>query len=112
MVKRSVNKSAKIHALIEGNRNITVNEIVEQFKKEKMTVSRPLIYKALGRARAGGDASKTNRNKPGPKPGSTRAKAATTATSSNDDLFAAMQNFVNAAGSLEKAIEILSVFKR
>lgn len=108
MVKRSVNKSAKIHALIEGNRNITVNEIVEQFKKEKMTVSRPLIYKALGRARAGGDASKTNRNKPGPRPGSTRAKAATT----DQDLFASMQNFVNAAGSLEKAIEILSVFKR
>jgi hypothetical protein len=117
---RTTNKSEKIRALRKKNPSIRVAEIVAQMEKEGTPVSAPLVYQALKgtgvpkkrgpKARVA--TSKTMGTKRGPKPGVAKATVATTTPSSNEDLFAAMQTFVNAAGSLEKAIEILSVFKR
>ena len=123
-MKKTTNKSDKIRALCAKNPAIKVSEIVAQMEKDGTPVSAPLVYQALKGtgapkkrgpkpgAAAEKDAENKTGRKRGPKPGSKRVKAVTTGSSSNEDLFAAMQNFVNAAGSLEKAIEILSVFKR
>jgi hypothetical protein len=72
--------------------------------KSDKTADPPTAKKKRGRPKGSKNTPKASITKPG----STRAKAAT----ADQDLFASMQNFVNAAGSLEKAIEILSVFKR
>ncbi len=119
-MKKAINKSDKIRALREKNPAIKVSEIVALMEKEGTPVSAPLVYQALratgtslkrGR-KPGVSTTKKTGKKQGPKAGSTRTKVTPVPATSNNDLFASMQNFVNAAGSLEKAIEILSVFKR
>lgn len=122
-MKKGVSNSAKIRSLREKNPGLTVAEIVAQMEKDGNPVSASHVYQALkakkaaktkGRKRGskpGAAAATTTGAKRGPKPGSVRVKAAATATT-DQDLFAATQTFVNAAGSLDKAIEILNVFKR
>ena len=125
-MKKGVNQSELIRNFIADHPELKGGaEILSQMAKEGKKVSKQLVYTTLSKMKSSAASPKTSGKKPGrpkgstnaskgagKKPGSTRAKAATMSPSSNEDLFAAMQNFVNAAGSLEKAIDILSVFKR
>lgn len=129
-MKKGVNQSELIRNFIADHPELKGGaEIHAQMAKEGKKVSKQLVYTTLGKIKSGAASPKTSGKKPGrpkgskntskdagkkpgPKSGSTRVKVASTALNSNEDLFASMQNFVNAAGSLEKAIEILSVFKR
>jgi len=119
-MKKVVKQSDSIREFIAKNPGLRGSEIVAKLKEAGTEVSAPLVYQILrkdaapktkGKKRGpkpGAAAAKKTGKKPGPKPGVAKAKAAST----DQDLFASMQNFVNTAGSLEKAIEILSVFKR
>jgi hypothetical protein len=79
---------------------------VALLKKDGTTVSLPLVYQAMRK-------SGSTKAKTAIKRGRKAAAMAPPAdkSSNTNELFAAMQTFVNAAGSLDKAIEILSVFK-
>lgn len=103
-MKKKVNKSALVKELASKNPGWKASEIAAQMKKDGTPVSLPLVYQAI----RGGAKKSTVGKKRGPKP----KVAATATTTQTSDLFAAMQNFVNAAGSLEKAISILSVFSK
>ena len=103
-MKKTVNKSELIRGMIAKNPTAKATEIFALLKKDGVAVSLPLVYQAM---RKNGSPKTTSAVKRG------RPKAAATAIPSNtNDLFAAMQTFVSAAGSLDKAIEILSVFKK
>jgi hypothetical protein len=106
-MRKKVNKSALIKDLYAANPTWKATEIVAQLKKDGHTVSLPLVYQAI----RGNTAKKaTTGKKRGPKP---KTNSSVPVTSTNTlDLFASMQNFVNAAGSLEKAIAILNVFSK
>ena len=106
-MKKKVNKSELIRGMVAKNPTAKAPEVLALLKKDGIAVSLPLIYQAM---RKGGSTT-TTAVKRGRKPGTSTAKAAASSSSTND-LFASMQAFVNAAGSLDKAIEILSVFKK
>jgi hypothetical protein len=105
-MKKSINKSELIRSAIAKNPAAKATEILAILKKDGVSVSLPLIYNAM---RKKGTPKAKAGKKRGRKPGSTKAAAISSTT---NDLFATMQTFVNAAGSLDKAIEILSVFKK
>ena len=106
-MKKSLNKSTLIREIIARNPDLTAPEILAQLSKNGTPVSAPLVYQVLRKMGA------PNESKRGRKPGSTVTKVVSAnAYVGTNDLFAAMQNFVQAAGSLDKAIEILSVFKK
>ena len=105
-MKKKVNQSELIRNMIETSPGAKATEIVALLKKEGTTVSLPLVYQAMRKSRLTTGKTVIKRGR----------KAATVAahadkSSNAHELFAAMQSFVNAAGSLDKAIEILSVFK-
>jgi arginine repressor len=107
-MKKKLNKSELIRGVMAKNPTAKAPEIVSLLKKEGADVSLPLVYQAM--RKGGASKAKPAGKKRGPKP---KAKALATATPAahTNDLLASMQGFVNAAGGLEKAIEILSVFK-
>lgn len=106
-MKKKVNKSELIRETIAKNPTAKAPEVLALLKKDGVAVSLPLIYQAMKK----NGTPKTKAVKRGrPKSGTSTAKAA--ASTSTNDLFTSMQSFVDAAGSLEKAIEILSVFKK
>lgn len=107
-MKKRVNKSALIRELRTKNPELSVADIVAHMSKIGNPVSTPLVYQIL---RTDGSAKKSTGKKRGRKPGSTATATVAPAKAGTDGLFAAMQNFVNAAGGLDKAIAILSVFK-
>ena len=93
--------------MMEKNPGVKTTEIVALLKKDGITVSVPLVYQAMRKSRSSKAKSSIKRGR----------KAAVVAPpadifSNANELFTAMQTFVNAAGSLDKAIEILSVFKK
>ena len=106
-MKTKVNKSELIRGTIAKNPTAKAPEVLALLKKDGVAVSLPLIYQAMKK----NGSPKTKAVKRGRKPGTSTAKAAASSSSTND-LFASMQSFVDAAGSLDKAIEILSVFKK
>ncbi len=106
-MKKKVNQSELIRNMVEKSPGAKATEIVALLKKDGTIVSLPLVYQAMRKSRSTKGKTAIKRGR----------KAATVApptdTSSNaNELFAAMQSFVNAAGGLDKAIEILSVFKK
>ena len=102
-MKKTVNKSELIRGMIAKNPTAKATEIFALLKKDGVAVSLPLVYQAM---RKNDSPKKTTAVKPG-------RKAATPAFPSNtNEIFESMQTFVNAAGGLDKAIEILSVFKK
>ena len=102
-MKNKVNKSELIRSMIAKSPGAKAIEIVALLKKDGAAVSLPLVYQAM---RKNGSSKTKTAIKKG-------RKAATRDLPSNtNELFAAMQTFVNAAGGLDKAIEILSVFKK
>lgn len=110
-MKKKINKSELIRSLVAKNPSAKAAEIVALLKKDGVAVSQPLVYSVMNKS---GDsaAPKAAGKKRGRKPGSKAAAAPAAASANTSDLFAAMQSFVNAAGGLDKAIEILSVFKK
>jgi len=103
IMKKKLNKSELIRGMIAKNPTARAGEIVALLKSDGVTVSKPLVYQAM---RKNDSPKKTTAVKLG-------RKAATQALPSNaNEIFESMQTFVNAAGSLDKAIEILSVFKK
>ena len=108
-MKKKVNKSELIRGMIAKNPSAKATEILALLKKDGVAVSLPLVYQAIRK----GSSTTTTEVKRGrrPKNGASTAKASAS-SSSTSDLFASMQSFVDAAGSLDKAIEILSVFKK
>ncbi len=104
-MKKSVNKSALIKELFAKNPSWRASEIAAQMKRDGTPVSLPLVYQAI---RSGATKKKVSGKKRGPKP----KVAASAPVANTSDLFASMQNFVNAAGGLERAIAILNVFNR
>ncbi len=105
-MKKKVNKSELIRETIAKNPTAKAPEVLALLKKDGVAVSLPLIYQAM---KKNGTPKSTTAVKRGRKPGAAKAAAS---SSSTDDLFTTMQAFVNAAGGLDKAIEILSVFKK
>ena len=105
-MKKQVNRSELIRSMIAKSPGAKATEIVALLKKDGITVSLPLVYQAMRK-------SGSTKAKTAIKRGRKAAIVATPADKSSNanELFAAMQTFVNAAGSLDKAIEILSVFK-
>ena len=103
-MKKKVNKSELIRETIAKNPTAKAPEVLALLKKDGVAVSLPLIYQAMKK----NGRPKTKAVKRGRKPGAAKAAA----SSSTNDLFATMQAFVSAAGGLDKAIEILSVFKK
>jgi arginine repressor len=103
-MKKNVNKSELIRAVVASNPNMKASAIVAQLKKDGVTVSAPLVYQTLKNY----GAPKAPGKKRGRKPG---VKNASTVAANTNDLFASLQSFVTAAGGLDKAISILSVFK-
>ena len=102
-MKKKINKSELIRGMISKNPEAKATEILALLKKDGVAVSLPLVYQAMRKTES---PKTTTAVKRGRKP------AAPATVSSSNDLFASMQSFVNAAGSLERAIEILSVFKK
>ena len=103
----SVNKSALIRDMKAKNPGMKVAEIVAGMKEAGHSVSQALVYQAF---RAGG---KKRGRKKGSKVAASKAaapKAAATKAAFKADLFSALQAFVNAAGSPDKAMSILKVF--
>lgn len=107
-MKKNVNKSALIKELFAKNPGWKASEIAAQMKKDGTPVSLPLVYQAI--RKSGSIKIKSVGKKRGPKP--RVAVEATSPSTSTNDLFAAMQSFVNAAGGLDKAISILSMFQK
>ena len=104
-MKKKVNKSELIRSMVAKNPSAKATEVLALLKKNGVAVSLPLVYQAMRK----NGTPKTTTVKRGRKPGAATAAASSTST---NDLFTTMQAFVNAAGSLDKAIEILSVFKK
>ncbi|MEI7460459.1 MAG: hypothetical protein WCK15_13695 [Pirellula sp.] len=104
-MKKGINKSAAIRELHTKNPELSAPEIVAQLEKNGIAVSAPLVYQIFRKSPKG------TGKKRGPKPGATKVKTAAASPLATTDLFASMKNFVEAAGGLDKAIEILSVFK-
>jgi arginine repressor len=104
-MKRSVNKSALIREIYTKNPNLKASEIVAQLKKDGVAVSAPLVYQTLSKAGTVKAAPKKRGRKP------SKGVVVAAAKGPSAELFAAMQAFVSAAGSLDKAIAILNVFK-
>jgi hypothetical protein len=100
-MKKKINRSALIKEVAAKNPGWKASEIAAQMKKDGVPVSLPLVYQAIRKA----SNSKAAGKKRGPKP-----KVAATEASKTNDLLASMQNFISAAGSLERAISILNVF--
>ncbi len=107
-MKKNVNKSALIKELAAKNPTWKASEIAAQMKKDGTPVSLPLVYQAI--RKNGSSKVKSVGKKRGPKPRVAVESAAT--ASSTNDLFTAMQSFVNAAGGLNKAISILTMFQK
>jgi len=105
-MKKGPNKSAAIRDLHTKNPELSAPEIVAQLKKNGITVSAPLVYQVFRNSLKG------TGKKRGPKPRATKAKTAAVNPFSGNDLFVSMKNFVDAAGGLDEAIKILSVFKQ
>jgi len=105
-MKKSTNKSSAIRDLHTKNPELSAPEIVAQLEKNGISVSAPLVYQVFRNSQKGPG------KKRGRKPGATKASTSVTGPFSASDLFASMKNFVDAAGSLDKAIEILNVFKK
>jgi hypothetical protein len=108
-MKKNLNKSELIRGMISKNPTAKAPEIVALLKKDGSDVSLPLVYQAMRKGKSA--KAKPAGKKRGPKP-KAKAVLGAAAPAQTHDLFAAMQGFVNAAGSLDKAIEILSVFKK
>ncbi len=106
-MKKKVNKSELVRSTIAKNPTAKAPEVLALLKNDGVAVSLPLIYKTMKK----NGKPKTTTVKRGRKPGTSTVKAAASSSTTND-LFASMQSFVDAAGSLDKAIEILSVFKK
>ncbi len=104
-MKKNINKSALIKELFSKNPSWKASEIAAQMKKDGTPVSLPLVYQAI---RSGATSKKVAGKKRGPKP----KVAASAPHANNGDLFVSLQNFVTAAGGLDKAIAILNVFNR
>jgi hypothetical protein len=123
-MKKGIKQSDSIREFISKNPGLRGSEIVAKMKEAGTLVSAPLVYQVLRKSASPkakpkkkapqevAAAAKKPGKKRGRKPGTAKAKAVPVTTRSSVDLFSATQDFVNAAGSLEKAIEILSVFKR
>ena len=105
-MKKGMNKSAAIRELHTKNPELSAPEIVAQLEKNGIAVSAPLVYQIFRKSRKG------TGKKRGPKPGAIKVKTAAAIPFSNNDLYASMKDFIEAAGGLDKAIEILSVFKK
>lgn len=105
-MKKKVNKSELIRGMIAKNPTANAPEVLALMKKDGIAVSLPLIYQAM---KTNGTPKTPSKGKRGRKPGAAKVAAS---SSSTNDLFITMQAFVNAAGNLDKAIEILSVFKK
>lgn len=113
-MNKKTNKSELIRAILAKNPAAKAPEIFALLKKDGVDVSLPLIYQTL---RRNGSPKTTKAVKRGRKPGTSTAKVVASSSSvaspaPTNDLFASMQSFVSAAGSLDKAIDILSVFKK
>jgi len=102
-MKKKFNKSELIRGMIAKNPTAKAGEIVALLKSDGVAVSIPLVYQAMRKTVS---SKKTTAVKPG------RKAAAPAFPSNANEIFASMQTFVNAAGGLDKAIEILSVFKK
>lgn len=110
-MKKKISKSELIRSIIAKNPGIKAADVVTQLKKDGVVVSQPLVYAIINK-KSGPTASATPKKR-GRKPGSSKAAAPVAVAASNDnELFSAMQSFVNAAGGLDRAITILSVFKK
>jgi hypothetical protein len=107
-MKSKVNKSELIRGIIAKNPSAKAPEVRALLKKDGFAVSLPLVYQAM---RKDGSPTKKAAKRGRPKRVASATKT-TASSSSTNDLFASMQSFVNAAGGLDKAIEILSVFKK
>lgn len=105
-MKKGMNKSAAIRDLHTKNPELSAPEIVAQLEKNGITVSAPLVYQIFRKSPKG------TGKKRGPKPGANKANIAVASPLANNDLYASMKNFIEAAGGLDKSIEILSVFKK
>lgn len=102
-MKKKVNKSELVRGMVAKNPTAKAPEIFALLKKEGVAVSLPLVYQAMKKS---GSPKSTTAVKRG------RKTAATPLPSSTNDLFASMKSFVDAAGGLDEAIKILSVFKK
>ena len=103
-MKKKVNKSELIRSMVAKNPSAKASEVLALLKKDGVAVSLPLVYQAMRK-----DSSATTT---AVKRGRPKGVASTAKASSTNDLFASMQSFVDAAGGLDRAIEILSVFKK
>ena len=102
-MKKKFNKSELIRGMIAKNPTAKAGEIVALLKSDGVAVSIPLVYQAMRKSVSTKVTTAVKRG---------RQDATPTLTSKTNEIFASMQTFVNAAGSLDKAIEILSVFKK
>ena len=103
-MKKNVNKSELVRGTMAKNPTAKAAEIIALLKKDGVAVTPPLVYQQLRK----NDSPKTKTAvKRGRNPSATSAAI----PSDTNEIFAAMQAFVNAAGGLDKAIAILSVFK-
>ena len=105
-MKKEVNKSQAIRDLQKKNPQLSISDIVAQLGKSGIVVTPSHVYQAL--KRVPGSKQKSKGKKRGPKPG---PRAAKVSSGVPQDLLASMQQFVSSAGSVDRAIEILSVFK-
>ncbi len=105
-MKKNVNKSELVRGMIAKNPTAKAAEIIALLKKDGVAVTPPLVYQQLRR----NDSPKT-KTKTAVKRGRNPSAASAAIPSDTNEIFAAMQAFVNAAGGLDKAIAILSVFK-
>jgi len=106
-MRKSVNKSALIREVHAKNPSLSASEIVALLKKEGTPVSAPLVYQTIAKSKSAKKADK----KRGPKPKVANV-AVTFSDLSSDELFTSLQQFVTAAGGLDKAIAILNIFKQ
>ena len=90
--------------MIAKNPTVKATEIFALLKKDGVAASLPLVYQAMRKNSSPKTTTAIKRGRP--------KAAATAIPSSLNDLFASMKSFVDAAGSLDRAIEILSVFKK
>ncbi len=104
-MKKKVNKSELIRDMVAKDPTAKAPQVRALLKKDGVAVSLPLIYQAISKS-----------GLPKTKATVKRVRKTTAAVvakpSSTNDLFASMKSFVEAAGGLDKAIEILSVFKK
>lgn len=114
--KNSPNKSQIIRDAAAKNPNAKAAEIAKLLASQGVTVSIPLVYQALRGVSANGTVVVKKRGRPAgskksAKAPTTSAKASTASASGSSILESAL-DFVKQSGSIEKAIQALTLLKQ